>query len=220
VRLELPGRQGCRLREHGCLGRGAGQGGLGAGGADGRRVDAGERESHVDDGAGLRESDHGGDRDEREVPVSPRDLDERGAGARSRLVELHGDEQLVGLDGGAHDAPEEGVRRDPAFAAWSRDYESRIERDGNGWELRGGVCVRDAPADRAARPRRGMADPRQRLGEEGAGRRELGRSLRGPLPYACADPRRGPVDRDLAQLVEPADVEDVGGRGEAEVEDR
>jgi hypothetical protein len=96
--------------------------------------------------------DHGRDAGEREVARPPRELDEAPAGRLGR--DLDRGQDLVGLERGREQSAKERVGRDLARAARAGDPEARVEGEQRRGQLRGGIGVSQAAAERPLVPDR------------------------------------------------------------------
>ena len=105
-----------------------------------------------------------------------------------------------------------------ALAAGAAHDQVGVERGGNGGQLGGRVGVGQAAADGAAIADLRMADQRQGLGEQRVALLHQGRALGRALANHRPDGQAAIGRLDLADLVEGVDVDQVGGAGQAQVE--
>jgi hypothetical protein len=88
------------------------------------------------------------------------------AGSRWRQLELDPDDELGGPDRGREEALEEVVDRDRALAALAGDHDLAAVGEGDRSELRGGVGMAEAAAERAPISDPRVADVVRGLGRE------------------------------------------------------
>ena len=109
---------------------------------------------------------------------------------------------------GLEHAGEERARRDRALAAWAARDEVGVEGEQHRRQVGGGIAVRDRAADRAAVAHLRIADERRRLGERRAalGEQRIGDEVGVARQRADRDPVA--VLADVAELLQPADVDE------------